>query len=81
MKVQLVMKETFAWVKHVRIEVEGVTYTARLYWDIHDGSDLNFYDNEGNSTPWPQWAEDYDNAMRDIYSDLDSMSDESEEKK
>ena len=80
MKVELVMKNTFSWVKHLRLEVEGVTYTARLYWDFQDGSDLTFYDSEGNSIAWPKWAEDYDNAMRDLYSDLDSMSDESEAK-
>jgi hypothetical protein len=77
MKVQLVMKDSFSWVKHLKIVVEGVTYNARLYWDTHDGFDLTFYNNEGERIEWPKWAEDYDNAMRDINSDLDSMSDES----
>ena len=81
MKVNLVIKTVFSWVKHLKIEVEGVTYNARLYWDTHDGFDLSFYDSEGKPIVWPKWAEDYDNAMRDLINDLDRMSDESEEKK
>jgi hypothetical protein len=78
MKVELVIKQTFSWVKHLKIEVEGVTYNARLYWDTHEGFDLSFYDSEGKPIVWPKWAEDYDNAMRDLHSDLDSMSEKEE---
>jgi hypothetical protein len=79
MKVNLVIKTVFSWVKHLKIEVEGVIYNARLYWDTHDGFDLSFYDSEGKPIVWPKWAEDYDNGYRDILSDLDRMSDESEQ--
>ena len=79
MKVDLVIKTVFSWVKHLKIEVEGVTYNARLYWDTHEGVELSFYDSEGKPIVWPKWAEDYDNAMRDLINDLDRMSDDESE--
>ena len=54
-------------------------YDAELEYDRYDGYELTFFDKDKNRIEWPKWAEDYDNGYRDILSDLDRMSDESEQ--
>jgi len=49
-----------------------------LEYDRYDGYELTFFDKNNNKIEWPKWAEDYDNAMRDLFTDLDHMSDESQ---
>ena len=79
MKVNLIHRELDGWTRTLKIVVEGVTYDAELEWDRYDGYELTFYDKDRNEIEWPKWAEDYDNANRDLLSDLDRMSDKKEE--
>ena len=74
MKVKCLEKQVDSWSRILEIEVEGVTYKAIFGWDTWDGYELTFQDFNQNHIEWPQWAEDYDNAMRDLFTDLDDMS-------
>jgi hypothetical protein len=78
MKVKCLKQEIDSWSRIIEIEVEGNTYKAIFGWDIWDGYELKFQDANEKDTEWPKWAEDYDNAMRDLFTDLDDMSDESQ---
>jgi len=71
MKVKCLRQEIDSWSRIIEIEVEGVTYKAIFGWDSWGGYELTFQEIE-----WPKWADDYDNAMRDLFTDLDHMSDE-----
>jgi len=81
MKVNTIHRELDGWTRTLKIEVEGVIYDAELEYDRYDGYELTFFDKDKHRIDWPNWAEDYDNAMRDLFTDLDDMSaDESEGK-
>jgi hypothetical protein len=74
MKVKCLKQEIDSWSRIIEVEVEGKTYRAIFGWDSWDGYELTFQDSNHISIEWPQWAEDYDNAMRDLFTDLDDMS-------
>jgi hypothetical protein len=78
MKVNTIHRELDGWTRTLKIEVEGVIYDAELEYDRYDGYELTFFDKDKHRIEWPKWAEDYDNGYRDILSDLDHMSDESQ---
>jgi hypothetical protein len=74
MKVKCLKQEIDSWSRIIEIEVEGVTYKAIFGWDSWGGYELTFQDANEKEIEWPKWAEDYDNATRDLHSDLDRMS-------
>ena len=78
MKVTCLKQEIDSWSRIIEIEVEGNTYKAIFGWDSWGGYELTFQDANEKEIEWPKWAEDYDNAMRDLFTDLDHMSDESQ---
>lgn len=80
MKVITLHRELDGWTRTLKIKVEGVVYDTELQWDRYDGYELTFFDKDRKEINWPKWAEDYDNANRDLLSDLDRMSDKSEVK-
>jgi hypothetical protein len=74
MKVKCLKQEIDSWSRIIEVEVEGKTYRAIFGWDTWDGYELTFQDSNHISIEWPKWAEDYDNATRDLFTDLDNMS-------
>ena len=74
LKVKLVDNEIRDYVKSIEIEYQGVIYFADLSYHIHDGYQLQFQDAYGENIPFPDWAENYDNAQRSIEGDLDTQS-------
>ena len=78
MKVNTIHRELDGWTRTLKIKVEDIIYDAELQWDRYDGYELTFFDKDHKEINWPKWADDYDNAMRDLFTDLDHMSDESQ---
>ena len=75
------IKEITGWTKRIRLEREGETYIATLFWNIHDGYDITF-ENKSNSTP--QWALDLLNPNdgdENLYEILDELTDQGGEVK
>ena len=74
MKAKLIENEITQYRKSIEIEVDGVTYYAKIYYDSHDGYDLQFHTKDGVNIPYPDWAEYYDNANRWLTGDLDGLT-------
>jgi len=56
--VEKLTDEVTGWVRRLRIEKDGVTYHADLFWDMFDGFELMWLDDKRMLTNQPDWAED-----------------------
>lgn len=74
MKVTCKNYEITGFHKRLEIEREGKIYHAELDYDEHNGYDLRFYDDKGEFIEWPEWADNYDNAMRSLDYKLDEAT-------
>ena len=74
MKAKLISNEIDQYTKSIEIEVDGETYYANIYYDSQDGYELQFQTKDGVNIPYPDWAENYDNANRWLTGDLDEQT-------
>lgn len=56
--VEKLTDEVSGWVRKLRIEKDGVTYNADLFWDMFDGFELMWLDDRRMLTTPPDWADD-----------------------
>ena len=71
MKVTCTNKEITGYSKDLKIEHEGKTHNATLFYHSETGYELEFRDDNGKLIDLPEWADKYDNGQRSLYYDLD----------
>ena len=58
MKTELKSTEVITYSLTIEVEVEGEKCEARVFYDIGNGYEVEFYTLKGEPMAWPQWALD-----------------------
>ena len=72
MKVTCTNKEITGYSKDLKIEHEGKTHNATLFYHSETGYDLEFRDGNGKLIDIPGWADKYDDEKRSLAYDIDA---------
>jgi hypothetical protein len=72
MKVTCIDKEITGYSKDLKIEHEGKTHNATLFYHSETGYELEFRDDNGKLIDLPEWADKYDNEKRSLAYDIDA---------